>query len=170
MKKSHCVATLSSLALVAALGATGSAAAAGMTKISGTITAKNVKEDVIPVSAPEGNLFLLEEFQGVNKNTGETDYLEGAEVDNKDVAALMHGSGPQHGYITFKQGDDQVEAKWDGSVKTVMSKDGQRQVSFSGKWEHTKGSGKYAGAHGHGTYKGQFTSQTDYVVYWKGEY
>ena len=170
MKKIECSMALSSLILSMALGVPGQATAAGMTKISGTITAKNVKGDVLPISAPDGDLFLLEEFQGVNKNTGKTDYLEGAEVDNKDVAALMHGSGPQHGYITFKKGDDQVEAKWAGSVKTVIGKDGQRQVSFSGKWEHTKGVGKYAGAHGHGTYQGHFTSPTEYVVYWKGEY
>lgn len=155
---------------VALLGLSGAAAAADTTKISGTVTAKNVREDVLPVSAPEGNLFLLEEFQGTNKNTGKTDFLEGATVDDKSVTALMHGNGPQHGYITFTVGNDQLEAKWDGTAKTVVAKDGQHQVSFSGKWEGVKGAGRYASARGHGTYTGHFTSPTEYILFWRGEY
>lgn len=170
MKRNSLSNPLTRVVFVAVLGLSGAAAAADTTKISGTVTAKNVKEDVLPVSAPEGNLFLLEEFQGTNKNTGKTDFLEGATVDDKAVTALMHGNGPQHGYMTFTIGDDKSEVRWNGSVKTVVTNDGQRQVSFSGKWETVKGAGKYAGIHGHGTYTGHLTSPTEYVLFWRGEY
>ena len=96
--------------------------------------------------------------------------MEGAQIVNKEVAALLQGSGPQHGYVTFTKDGNQVDTKWSGLVTTIMSKDGQPQISFKGTWEQIKGTGRYQGIHGQGTYSGHYTSPKDYVVDWAGEY
>jgi hypothetical protein len=48
-------------------------------------------------------------------------------------------------------------------------KDGQPMTSFSGTWKKLSGTGKYEGIQGQGTYSGHFTSQTEYVVDWRGQ-
>ena len=47
-------------------------------------------------------------------------------------------------------------------------KDGNPMTTFKGKWEYASGTGKYAGIKGKGDYNGYFTSQTNYVIDWKG--
>jgi len=46
---------------------------------------------------------------------------------------------------------------------------GQPRISFHGTWEQVKGTGKYQGTQGKGSYKGHYISQTDYVVDWVGQ-
>jgi hypothetical protein len=162
--------SLSSAVLVAAaLALSPHAYAADKASVSGSFTGSIVKQEALPVSAQQGDVLLLDEAHGINRNTGWSDFMEGAQINNKGVAALLQGAGPQHGYLTFTQGEDQVDTKWSGSVTTVMSKDGQPQISFSGTWEQIKGTGKYQGIHGKGTYSGHYTSSKDYVVDWVGQ-
>lgn len=133
--------------------------------ISGSFNVKVAKQEVLPLSAQGGDMLMLAESHGTNKSTN---WMDGAQVVNKEVAALLQGSGPQHGYLTFTKGNDQVEVKWSGYVSTVMAK-GQPQISFQGTWEQLKGTGKYQGIQGQGTYGGHYISQTDYVVNWVGQ-
>ena len=51
-----------------------------------------------------------------------------------------------------------------------MTKEGKPNITFKGTFTWTKGMGKYAGIQGTGTYSGYFTSETDLVADWKGEY
>jgi hypothetical protein len=46
---------------------------------------------------------------------------------------------------------------------------GQPQINFHGTWEQMKGTGKYQGIQGKGSYKGHFISQTESVVDWVGQ-
>ncbi len=46
--------------------------------------------------------------------------------------------------------------------------DGQPQISFHGTWEQLKGTGKYQGIQGKGSYNGHYISQTAYVIDWIG--
>ena len=133
--------------------------------ISGAIAVKLTKQEMLPVSAQSGDMLMLAESHGTNKSSN---WMDDAEVVNKEIDFLLKGSGPQHGYITFAKGEDTVDVKWSGHVHTVMV-NGQPQISFHGTWEHVKGTGKYQGTQGKGSYKGRFTSQTDYVVDWVGQ-
>jgi hypothetical protein len=132
--------------------------------ISGAITLKVTKQEVLPVTAQSGDMLMLVETQGTNKSSN---WMDDAQVVNKEIDFLLQGNGPQHGYITFAKGEDTVDVKWSGTVSTAMA-NGQPQISFHGTWEQLKGTGKYLGIQGKGSYKGHFISQTEYVVDWVG--
>jgi hypothetical protein len=132
--------------------------------ISGAITLTVTKQEVLPVTAQSGDMLMLVETHGTNKSTN---WMDNAQVVNKEIDFLLQGNGPQHGYITFAKGEDTVDVKWSGVVSTAMA-NGQAQISFHGSWEQLKGTGKYQGIHGRGSYKGHFISQTEYVVDWVG--
>jgi hypothetical protein len=133
--------------------------------ISGAIAIKVTKQEVLPVTAQSGDMLMLAESHGTNKSGN---WMDDAEVVNKEIDFLLKGSGPQHGYITFSKGADSVDVKWSGYVQTMMV-NGQPRVSFHGTWEHVQGTGRYQGTKGKGTYKGHFTSQTEYVIDWVGQ-
>jgi hypothetical protein len=133
--------------------------------ISGAITVKVAKQEVLPVTAENGDMLMLVESHGTNKSSN---WMDDAQVVNKEIDFLLQGSGPQHGYLTFAKGEDTVDVKWSGYVSTVMA-NGQPQISFHGTWEQVKGTGKYQGIQGTGSYKGHFISQTESVVNWVGK-
>ena len=133
--------------------------------ISGTLAVKVGKQEVMPVTAQSGDMLMLVESHGTNKSSN---WMDDAQVVNKEIDFLLQGSGPQHGYLTFAKGENTVDVKWSGYVSTVMAK-GQPQISFHGTWEQVKGTGKYQGIQGKGSYKGHFISQTESVVDWVGQ-
>jgi hypothetical protein len=133
--------------------------------ISGAFTVKVAKQEVMPVTAQSGDMLMLVESNGINKSGN---WMDDAQVVNKEVDFLLQGSGPQHGYTTFTKGENSVDVKWSGYVSTVMA-NGQPQISFHGTWEQVKGTGKYQGIQGTGSYKGHFISQTESVVNWVGK-
>ena len=133
--------------------------------ISGTLAVKVGKQEVMPVTAQSGDMLMLVESHGTNKSSN---WMNDAQVVNKEVDFLLQGSGPQHGYLTFAKGENTVDVKWSGHVSTVMA-NGQPQISFHGTWEQVKGTGKYQGIQGKGSYKGHFISQTESVVDWVGQ-
>jgi hypothetical protein len=133
--------------------------------ISGTLAVKVGKQEVMPVTAQSGDMLMLVESHGTNKSSN---WMNDAQVVNKEVDFLLQGSGPQHGYLTFAKGENTVDVKWSGYVSTVMA-NGQPQISFHGTWEQVKGTGKYQGIQGTGSYKGHFISQTESVVNWVGK-
>ena len=133
--------------------------------ISGTLTVKVEKQEVLPLTSQCGDMLMLVETHGTNKSSN---WMDDAQVVNKEIDFLLQGSGPQHGYITFAKGENTVDVKWNGFVSTVIA-NGQPQISFRGTWEQVKGTGKYQGIQGKGSYKGHYISQTDYVVDWVGQ-
>src|ERR1700733_14438783 len=133
--------------------------------ISGTLTVKVEKQEVLPLTSQSGDMLMLVETHGTNKSSN---WMDDAQVVNKEIAFLLQGNGPQHGYITFAKGEDTVDVKWSGYVSTAMA-NGEPHISFHGTWEQLKGTGKYQGIQGKGSYKGHYISQTDYVVDWVGQ-
>jgi len=132
--------------------------------ISGAMALTVTKQEVLPVTAQSGDLLMLVETHGTNKSSN---WMDDAQVVNKEIDFLLQGNGPQHGYITFAKGEDTVDVKWSGIVSTTLA-NGQPQISFHGTWEQLKGTGTYKGIQGKGSYKGHFISQTEYVVDWVG--
>ena len=153
------------LAAAAVLGWSGPAPS----KIAGTVEAKYAEQHPLPVPDAAGHALVLGRAVGVNRSTGQTPYLEKGEVTNLDFGDLTQGNGPHQGYITFSQGADSMISKWSGKVTTTLSPDKAPITTFEGTWTKVKGAGRYGGAAAKGTYKGHFTSQTEYTVEWSGE-
>lgn len=137
--------------------------------IAGLLSLSIMNQEALPVSPRGGDMLLLDEARGTNRSTGSREFMQGASINNKEVVALLQGSGPQHGYLTFTKDGDQVDTKWSGSVTTTQSPDGKPLISFHGTWEQVSGSGRYQGIRGRGTYSGHYTSPKDYVVDWEGQ-
>ena len=139
-------------------------------KISGSGLLTYTKQEALPIAEASGNILLLGELHGINKNTGTTDYMEGADVMNGEIVQLFQGNGPHSGYCTLSKDGNTVTALWKGQVTTTMASDGTPQTSFKGTWQYVAGTGKFNGIKGNGEYHGHFTAKTSYEVDWSGEY
>ncbi|UCC79282.1 MAG: hypothetical protein JSW64_13565 [Candidatus Zixiibacteriota bacterium] len=140
------------------------------TKISGKMTLAYVKVDSLVIGDTEGHSMALADSRGTNVCTSGNDFMEGAEVISLSYADLAMGTGFHEGYTTFTKGDDMTIARWKGQAKTTMTEEGTPEFSFMGTFEYIKGAGQYENISGKGTYKGHFTSLTEYTVEWEGEY
>jgi len=140
------------------------------TKNAGKMTMTYTKIDSFVVADTENHSMILGESKGTNASAGENAFMDGAENIIYSYADLTMGSGLNMGYNTFTKGDDMVIVKWKGEVKATMTEEGIPNITFSGTFEYIKGAGQYENITGSGTFKGQFTSDTEYVVDWEGEY
>jgi hypothetical protein len=149
-------------------GAVVSAAEAQVNAMSGKATMKYTTRTVVPVGDVEGHAMSVGEAGGTNTNTGKWDFMGGATATSIGTHDLMKGNGPQSGYFILSKGDDKTVAKITGTVKTILSPEGKPLTSMSGEWKYVACSGLYAGCTGLGTYQGNFISQDEYVVEFKG--
>lgn len=139
-------------------------------EIAGRIDATYTKQEPIEIGDTEGHMMVLATSEGTNTNTGEHEFMDGAQVVNMSFTDLVKGNGPHQGYITFVKDSDGTYAKWEGAVTTTMSPEGAPMISFEGTFSYTYGMGQYEHIHGSGTYKGHYTSETSYMVEWEAEY
>lgn len=145
--------------------------AADTTKISGSFTGTYAKKEAVPVgNAEDGHVLMLTTAEGKNVNSGKTDYLDGASVENKEIDDLVQGNGPQKGYCAMTKGADSILVKWEGQVTTVLDPDKTPKTTMKGKWSYVSGTGQYAGITGSGTYAGNMASENAYHIAWKGAY
>jgi hypothetical protein len=160
------------LALVTSVGlagAIGAPMASAKSSISGVAQMKYSVQHALPSKQNASPVLLLDEAAGTNRNTGNTDYMQGASVINREIANLVQGNGPHSGYITLATGSDTTVSQWQGNVVTTLGAQGQPFTRFEGKWIMMRGTGKYAGITGSGTYEGQMLSQSAYTLTWKGD-
>ncbi len=155
--------------LLAALAATAWSPREAPSKIAGTFTAQYTEQHPLNVADAEGHMLLLGRVEGRNRSTGATAYMDGGAVTNLEFADLVRGNGPQQGYILMSKDADSVISKWSGKVTTTLAPDKTPITTFEGTWIKVKGTGRYQAVTGSGSYKGHFTSQTEYTVDWKGE-
>jgi hypothetical protein len=154
------------LAVAALLGwSSGSAPS----KVAGTVNAKYAEQHPLAVPDAAGHALVLGRARGVNRSTGPTLFIDKGDVTNFEFADLTQGNGPQQGYISMSLGADTLISKWSGKVTTTVSPDKTPITTMQGTWTTVKGAGRYGDARGQGTYKGHFTSQTEYMVEWNGE-
>jgi hypothetical protein len=92
--------------------------------ISGNYTGIYAMQKILVVPDAKDHVLMLVETHATNKNTGPTEFMEGAKVVNREIQDLIQGNGPHNGYITFTDHDGEITAKWDGTVKTTLAKDG----------------------------------------------
>lgn len=159
-----------SFAVASILAFSGGLAMAEGGKISGSVSLSYSKQEASLAPSAAGYMLVNGELTGVNKNTGSTDYMADAKVDNREIGQLFQGNGPHTGYYTMSKDGNATTALWKGDVTTVLAEDGSPRTSFKGTWEYVAGTGKYNGLKGSGEYHGYFTSKTTYNVDWSGEY
>jgi hypothetical protein len=157
------------LAVVALAGVAGENGASARASISGVAHMKYSVQHALPSEHQANPVLLLDEAVGTNRSTGNTDYMQGAAVINREIANLVQGSGPHSGYVTLASGADTTVSAWQGNVVTALGANSQPTTRFKGKWTTSRGTGKYAGSTGSGTYEGQILSQSEYTLTWKGE-
>lgn len=135
--------------------------------VAGTI-ALTASPTTGPGKDAAGRAAFIGTSEGRNQTTGAAEFMSGATVVTADTASLVDGNGPHHGSITMTKDADGVVYAWRGRVTTVLAADQKPHSTFAGTWTALRGSGRYAGVSGHGTYKGRFTSATASVIEWEG--
>jgi hypothetical protein len=139
------------------------------TQISGVFSMKVGQQHALPVADQAGPVLLLTQSEGTNRSTGNSEYMDGSRVINREISDLTQGNGPHQGYITDINGADTTVTRYTGKVATTLGADRKPATSFQGTWTKLSGTGKYQGVTGSGSYKGRMTSPTDYTVEWSGE-
>ena len=137
------------------------------TAVSGSFTLTYVRPSVPAGMNASGASIFVSTARGTNRNTGSGSYMSGAKVLNVDTAAMVQASGTHTGRATMSEGGNTVVKRFTGTVTTTTS-GGRQESTFKGTWTVIRGTGKYAGATGGGTYTGRFETGTRYTVQWKG--
>jgi len=140
------------------------------TKISGKITLAVTHQDSIIVGDVTGHKITLIVTEGKNVNTGEREFMDGAQTVNMSYSDLVQGNGDNQGYIKLTKSGDTTFAKWKGKIKTTVMPEGNPVTSLEGTYIYIRGTGSFENIKGEGTYKGEFTSKTEYTVKWQGSY
>ncbi|MBW6492882.1 MAG: hypothetical protein K0B15_16990 [Lentimicrobium sp.] len=146
------------------------AAAQQKYQIAGEQTMAFTKQERSMVGDFEGHMLSLAEAEGVNINTGSTEFLNGAQVINFITSDLVNFSGPIQGYTISKKGNDSFYAKYEGKITTAISSDGTPLTTIEATMTWIKGTGKYQNIKGGGTAKGRYIASNIYTLEWEGEY
>lgn len=137
------------------------------TAVSGVLTLAYANPSVLTGTDAKGASVFVSTARGRNQNTGEGDYLADARVVAVDTAAMVDGNGTHSGYVTLSEGSSTVVKRFTGATTTTMVK-GQPESTLKGTWTIVRGTGRYAGITGNGTYTGRFETAMKYTVEWKG--
>jgi hypothetical protein len=144
--------------------------AAGPISIAGKSTLTYEKQERVELNDILGHQLSSAVAKGTNQNTGQSNFMNGAEVTDVESSDLVQGNGPQQGFVNFSNaGEGSVAVQWNGNAKTTMAGDKQN-TTFNGQWHFVRGTGNYQDIKGQGTYEGYAPSPTSLVVDFKGEY
>ena len=138
-------------------------------QVSGVFTMKVAQQQVLQGATPGDPVLLLTQSSGINRSTGTSTYMDGAQAISREIADLTQGTGRHQGYITETLGGDTTVTRWQGKVTTTMGPDQKPITRFEGTWSKLTGTGQYDGVTGAGGYRGRMTSPTNYTVEWSGE-
>ncbi len=135
-----------------------------MAKISGTFTGRATVQTSAVIPDTEGHELSLAEVEGPQKCS---DPLWSAvRITYWGSADLVAGNGPQRGYWMNRHANGETDSgTFEGKITTASG-----HVSMEGTWKYTGGTGKFKGISGGGKYKGRFTSPSEVINDWHGEY
>ncbi|GJD58397.1 hypothetical protein [Methylobacterium dankookense] len=131
--------------------------------MSGTFDTHVGKQDVRPLGSPD-RLEIQQTGSGINRSPGLP--LDGAAVGISEIAVLKRGNGPVQGTITFNTPVGSTVGTYSGRVST----DAQGRVTAQGRFRTRDANGAFAGLKGGGTFSTVFTSKTDAITQWSGEF
>jgi hypothetical protein len=77
---------------------------------------KVAQQHALPVADQTGPILLLTQSAGTNRSTGSSEYMDGAQVINREIADLTRGNGPHQGYVTQIKGADTSVTRWQGNA------------------------------------------------------
>jgi len=163
--KSKLLLTLTTLAFILTLSVTTSMAQEKV-KITSKYTGVFTKTEQIKPDDTEGHTLNLYEAKGAGTGSN-----GGFTFVNQGMSDLVKGNGTHQGYYKATDKDGHVWfANWQGKVTTTMSPEGRPNVKFAGTWSFDKGTGKWEGIQGGGTYKGMFIGPGIFANETEGEY
>ena len=140
------------------------------TKIAGKMTCAYVMQKKLDVGDTEGHVISLAQSEGTNVSTGENEFMDGARIVNMSFSDVIKGNGPHQGYLKHEKNGNSTFTGWNGKITTIFSDEGTPIITFEGIFTYIRGTGKFEGIQGSGTYKGRFISEKEYTVEWEGEY
>jgi len=139
-------------------------------KIAGKMTMAQTIREAVEIGDTKDHIMTLSQYEGTNESAGEHVFMDGAQVVNTAFGDFVQGNGPQRGHVKLMLGDAAVFCQWEGMVTTIVPEEGSPIMAFEGTYSYTKGTGQFENIQGSGSYKGAFTSKTEYAVEWEGEY
>ncbi|MGV7030952.1 hypothetical protein [Methylobacterium symbioticum] len=131
--------------------------------MSGTFDTHVGKQDVRPLGSPD-RLEIQQSGSGINRSPGLP--LDGAAVGISEIVVLKRGNGPVQGTITFNTPAGSTVSSYSGRVTT----DAQGRMTAQGRFKTRDANGAFTGLKGSGTFSTVFTSKTDAVTQWSGEF
>jgi len=141
-------------------------ASAQSKKMSGTgrVVAVLSETKMLPGDDPRHEMTLIRRLDVQIGTLGE------AQVSIVGVSDLVAGSGTQRGHLVNTFSDaDKTFSSYEGQVNPDPKAGGPPEITFSGKWQFTGGTGKWKGITGGGTYQGGVTS-AGLTYQFEGEY
>lgn len=140
------------------------------TKISGKGTFAFTQRPMIEFDDVEGHVIFISTWEGVNWNTGEHKFMDGAEVHFISYGDYIKGNGPFWGYLKMSQNGDTAYSKFKGKTATTLSPQGKPITTMEGEIEFVRGTGQYKGIQGHSTFKNKMISSMIMTSEWEGDY
>lgn len=139
-------------------------------EIAGKMTMDYPTQERIEVGDTEDHVLSFGAAKGTNECTSKHKFMDGAQAVNVAFSDLVQGNGPHQGYLKLTLGEDAVFCKWEGMITTTVPEEGAPIIAFEGAFSYIKGTGPFENIQGDGTYKGVFTSKTEYTVDWEAKY
>jgi hypothetical protein len=102
-------------------------------------------------------------LEGINKSTGEQEFMDGAKILITGMTDATQGNGVAWGYAKTTLGEDEVFAKYKGRVTTTVS-EGNPVTTFEVEAEYIKGTGKYANIQGGYKAEAKVISEEELVI------
>ncbi|MCE4222569.1 hypothetical protein HCU64_02285 [Methylobacterium sp. C25] len=130
--------------------------------MGGTFTVRYDQQNPQPIAPNQ--VVIDERGTGVNRSPGQP--FDNAQVSIVETVRLTAGQGPVKGTIVFTTPDGTSASPYTGKVTT----DAQGRMTATGTFKVSKATGAFAGLKGKGTFSTSFTSQTDQVTDWRGEF
>jgi hypothetical protein len=135
-----------------------------MPKVSGSFTGRATMQTTAVIPDSDGHELSLAEVEGPQKSSDPL--WSDVRITYWGSADLVAGNGPQRGYWMNRHAHGETDwGTFEGKITTAGA-----QTTMEGTYKWTGGTGKFKGISGGGKYKGLFTSPTEVINDWDGEY
>lgn len=123
------------------------------------------RTEVMKIDDTEGHIIQIGESKGVDVGSGDVSFSR-ASFD------LVKGNGTLQGYTTVMEPDgiNVRVVKTQGKVTTTLSPAGKPIITMEGTFSAIKGTGKWEGFQGGGTWKLKVIGEGISVMDWEGEF
>jgi hypothetical protein len=122
----------------------------------------NIKSEVMKVDDTEGHVIMTGESKGIDVGSG-------AITISKGGFDLVKGNGTHWSYSKTMGPDGDTFTKAEGKVTTALSPAGKPIMTMEGTWSMIRGTGKWEGFQGSGTFKVKVIGEGVSVMDWEGE-